>query len=233
MFQAGNEFGAEFDELQYVMKQVMIIKVYAEDPKLMFDPSFRECRDIILRCFSEIIASGEGLQRVSSGLVSLCIFNLRSKVIALTEDRRSVILFSSRCTIVLQVECEMFPDLRHQRLLIRSIKLEENLVTDYMDKAMEIFKLNTTGPQKYLNTYKKYQDLLNNKAEQEVTAFLKETHSLKGFQKVCSTHTVHVILHCLSSTYITIYCVRLTVILYGVWYGVVCVFDRKSSSTKT
>ena len=65
MFQAGNEFGAEFDELQYVMKQVMIIKVYAEDPKLMFDPSFRECRDIILRCFSEIIASGEGLQRVS------------------------------------------------------------------------------------------------------------------------------------------------------------------------
>ena len=80
----------------------------------------------------------------------------------------------------------MFPDLRHQRLLIRSIKLDENLVTDYMDKAMEIFKLNTTGPQKYLNTYKKYQDLLNNKAEQDVTAFLKETHSLKGFQKVCS-----------------------------------------------
>lgn len=48
------------------MKQVMILKLRVEDPKIIFDPTFRECRDIILRCFSEIIASGEGLQRVSS-----------------------------------------------------------------------------------------------------------------------------------------------------------------------
>ena len=62
--QAGNEFGDVFDELQYVEKQVMIVKLLVEEPKIMFDPPFRECRDIILRCFSEIIASGEGLQRV-------------------------------------------------------------------------------------------------------------------------------------------------------------------------
>ena len=82
------------------------------------------------------------------------------------------------------MECELFADLRGQRLLLRSVKLEESLVTDYMDKAMEIFKANTVGPQKYLNVYKKYADLLNNKAEQEVTAFLKEKHSLLGFKKV-------------------------------------------------
>ncbi len=75
-------------------------------------------------------------------------------------------------------------DMRGQRLLLRSVKVEESLVTDYMDGAMEIFKLNTVGPQKYLNTYKKYADLLNNKAEQEVTAFLKETHSIQGFKSV-------------------------------------------------
>ncbi len=75
-------------------------------------------------------------------------------------------------------------DMRGQRLLLRSVKVEESLVTDYMDSAMEIFKLNTVGPQKYLNTYKKYSDLLNNKAEQEVTAFLKETHSIQGFKSV-------------------------------------------------
>ena len=74
--------------------------------------------------------------------------------------------------------------MRHQRLLIRSVKLEETLVTDYMDQAMDIFKANIVGPQKYLNCYKKYQELLNNKAELEVTAFLKETHSLQGFKKV-------------------------------------------------
>ena len=47
------------------MPQVMIIKLRVEEPKIVFDPPFREIRDIILRCFSEIIASGEGLMRVN------------------------------------------------------------------------------------------------------------------------------------------------------------------------
>ena len=34
------------------------------------------------------------------------------------------------------------------KLLLRSVKIEESLVTDYVDKAMEIFKHNTVGPQK-------------------------------------------------------------------------------------
>lgn len=62
--QKGNEFGDVFDELQYVQTQIMIIKLRVEEPKIVFDPPFREIRDIILRCFSEIIASGEGLTRV-------------------------------------------------------------------------------------------------------------------------------------------------------------------------
>ncbi|KAK7111861.1 dynein axonemal heavy chain 3-like isoform X2 [Littorina saxatilis] len=139
----GNDFGEDFDELQYVMAQVMIIKLKVEEPKIMFEPLFREIRDIILRCFSEIIASGDGLTRV---------------------------------------ECELFPDMRGQRLLLRSVKIEETLVTDYVDKAMEIFKLNTAGPTKYLNSYKKYGDLLNNKAVQDVTAFLKEPHTIQAFK---------------------------------------------------
>ncbi|KAK3579501.1 hypothetical protein CHS0354_028323 [Potamilus streckersoni] len=140
---AGNDFGEHFDELQYVMAQIMIIKLRVEEPKIVFDPPFREIRDIILRCFSEIIASGDGLSRV---------------------------------------ECEIFPDLRGKRLLLRCVKLEESLVTDYVDKAMEIFKNNTTGPQKYLQIYKPYMDLLTGKADQEVNAFLKETHSIQAFK---------------------------------------------------
>ncbi|XP_046326217.1 dynein axonemal heavy chain 3-like [Haliotis rufescens] len=140
----GNDFGEEFDELQYVMPQIMIIKLRVEDPKIVFDPPFREIRDIILKCFSEIIASGEGLSRV---------------------------------------ETELFPDMRGQRLLLRSVKIEETLFTDYVDKAMEIFKDNTVGPQKYLNIYKKYSDLLNNKADQDVSTFLREKHSIQAFKK--------------------------------------------------
>ncbi len=51
-------------------------------------------------------------------------------------------------------------------------------------RAMEIFKLNIVGPQKYLATYRKYAHLLNNKAEQDVTAFLEETHSIEEFKLV-------------------------------------------------
>ncbi|RUS89800.1 hypothetical protein EGW08_002412, partial [Elysia chlorotica] len=142
--ETGNDFGDEYDELTYVQKQIMIIKLKIEEPKIVFEPTFRELRDIILRCFSEIIASGEGLTRV---------------------------------------EGELFPDMRGQRLLLRSVKIDEMLVTDFVDRAMEIFKLNTVGPQKYLNVYKKYSDLLNNKADQDISAFLRESHSIVAFKK--------------------------------------------------
>ncbi|XP_074648811.1 dynein axonemal heavy chain 3-like [Tubulanus polymorphus] len=145
----GNDFGEQFDELQYVMAQVMIIKLRVEEPKILFDPPFREVKDIILRCFQEIIASGEGLPRV---------------------------------------ECDLFPDMRGQRLLLRSVKIDESLVSDFTDRAMAIFKSNTIGPQKYLNTYRKYADLLNNKAEQDVTSFLQEQHSILAFKKKINSY---------------------------------------------
>ena len=37
---------------------------------------------------------------------------------------------------------------------------------------------------RYLATYKKYIDLMNNKADQDISAFLKETHAIPGFRKV-------------------------------------------------
>lgn len=37
---------------------------------------------------------------------------------------------------------------------------------------------------RYLNVYTKYNSLLDNKAKQDITAFLEEKHSLEGFTKV-------------------------------------------------
>lgn len=37
---------------------------------------------------------------------------------------------------------------------------------------------------RYLNVYKKYDDLLDNTAEQNVTAFLKEHHEIEDFVMV-------------------------------------------------
>ena len=74
------------------MPQVMIIKLRVEEPKIVFDPPFREIRDIILRCFSEIIASGEGLMRVSTAQIiwvfmsylHFRIFKICAKLLTLT-----------------------------------------------------------------------------------------------------------------------------------------------------
>ena len=74
--------------------------------------------------------------------------------------------------------------MRQTRMLLRTVKLEESLVTTFVDEAMNIFKVNTAGPIKYLNSYRRYHDLLCGKAYQDVTNFLKEEHSINGFKKV-------------------------------------------------
>ena len=82
------------------------------------------------------------------------------------------------------MEVELFPEMRQTRMLLRTVKLEESLVTTFVDEAMNIFKVNTAGPIKYLNSYRRYHDLLCGKAYQDVTNFLKEEHSINGFKKV-------------------------------------------------
>uniref|UniRef100_H3AK49 Dynein axonemal heavy chain 3 n=1 Tax=Latimeria chalumnae TaxID=7897 RepID=H3AK49_LATCH len=82
-----------------------------------------------------------------------------------------------------RVECDLFPEIQGERLIIRTVKFEEPLVSEYINKSKEIFRKNTVGPKKYLNVYKKYSDLLDNKAEQDITVFLKEKHSLQAFTK--------------------------------------------------
>ena len=57
----------------------------------------------------------------------------------------------SNTTYIVQVELELFPEMRGEKLQLRSVKIDEALVTDYVDRAMELFKLNTVGPQKYIH----------------------------------------------------------------------------------
>ena len=39
--------------------------------------------------------------------------------------------------------------MKDKRLFLRSVHVDEALVQDYMDQAVDVFKLNTVGPQKY------------------------------------------------------------------------------------
>ena len=52
--------------------------------------------------------------------------------------------------MLFQVEIELFPDMKDKKLFVRSVHVDEALVQDYMNQAVDVFKLNTVGPQKYV-----------------------------------------------------------------------------------
>uniref|UniRef100_A0A663EP55 Dynein axonemal heavy chain 3 n=1 Tax=Aquila chrysaetos chrysaetos TaxID=223781 RepID=A0A663EP55_AQUCH len=85
-----------------------------------------------------------------------------------------------------KVERFLFPELKRDDLTLSTVKPEESLFSEYVNKLEKIFESNILGPQKYLNVYRKYSNLLNNNAQQDVTDFLKEGHSLEAFTEIDS-----------------------------------------------
>ncbi|XP_048348807.1 dynein axonemal heavy chain 3 [Sphaerodactylus townsendi] len=79
-----------------------------------------------------------------------------------------------------KVHVKLFPGIKED-LTLHTIQEDESLVAEFMGKMAEIFDRNIVGPQKYLNVYRKYSDLLNNNAEQDVTDFLSKRHELDDF----------------------------------------------------
>jgi hypothetical protein len=62
-FQNGNNFD-EYEDYKFVRKPALIIKLYTDDPKIEFEPPFKQIEQTLLNCISYIIKSAEGLQRV-------------------------------------------------------------------------------------------------------------------------------------------------------------------------
>uniref|UniRef100_A0A8C8RBN6 Dynein heavy chain 3, axonemal n=1 Tax=Pelusios castaneus TaxID=367368 RepID=A0A8C8RBN6_9SAUR len=126
----GNDFEEPYQEMQFFVPQILVIKISVEEPKIVFQPLWKDCWNLIYHCFMEILWSSEGLPKV---------------------------------------EIQLFPEL----------KKEDHTL-------LFAFNLRTDPPAckpVYLNVYRKYSDLLNNSAEQDVTEFLKESHSLDAFTK--------------------------------------------------
>nr|BAG64883.1 unnamed protein product [Homo sapiens] len=80
-----------------------------------------------------------------------------------------------------KVESVLFPELKGYNLLLGTVNAEEKLVSDFLIQTFKVFQKNQVGPCKYLNVYKKYVDLLDNTAEQNIAAFLKENHDIDDF----------------------------------------------------
>jgi len=82
--------------------------------------------------------------------------------------------------------------MKQQRLMLSSVSANEPLVKDFIQRAMDIFQRNTVGPEKYLNLYRKYAELLNGKSDQDVTDFLAKRHPIDAFVKVSYYLIMHV-----------------------------------------
>ena len=123
----------------------MIIKLKAEDPKIEFQPGFKQIEAMIMNCFSYIIESAEDLPRV---------------------------------------EVELFPFPEYKKYVIRSIRPDESLVGAFIKRALAVFEANKVGPVRYLDTYKKFQNFINTKADNDVTLFLNNTENeLEDFEQ--------------------------------------------------
>ncbi|XP_010216373.1 PREDICTED: dynein heavy chain 3, axonemal [Tinamus guttatus] len=142
--QDGNDFTEPYQEMQFFVRQILIVKLNVEEPKIVFEPPLKECWDLISQCFREILQSAEELPKV---------------------------------------ERFLFPELNRDDLILSTVKPDESLFSELVNKLEKIFESNILGPQKYLNVYRKYSDLLNNNAEQDITNFLKEGHSLEDFSE--------------------------------------------------
>ncbi|XP_015683342.1 dynein heavy chain 3, axonemal-like, partial [Protobothrops mucrosquamatus] len=138
----GNDFGEVYQDMQFFIPQILVLKLDVEDPSIIFDPDVQTLWDLVYRCFLEILKHSESLPKV---------------------------------------QVKLFPELKGEDLILRTVNKDETLVASYVQKTAEIFHLNLIGPQKYLNVYRKYNDLLNNNADKEVTEFLSKRHDLEDF----------------------------------------------------
>ncbi|XP_028942182.1 dynein heavy chain 3, axonemal-like, partial [Antrostomus carolinensis] len=138
---AGSDFTEPYQEMQFFVPQILIVKLSMEEPKVVFEPTLKECWYLISRCFREILHSAEELPKV---------------------------------------ERLLFPELKRDDLTLSTVKPDESLFSECVNKLEKIFESNILGPQKYLNSYRKYSNLFNNSAQEDVTEFLKEGHSLEA-----------------------------------------------------
>ncbi|CAF0812221.1 unnamed protein product [Brachionus calyciflorus] len=149
-YRHGNNFDT-YESFDYCRKPALTLKLYIDDPKIEFQPGFKQIEQLILNCFSYVIKSSEELPRV---------------------------------------EVELFPFQEYKKYTLRTIRSDEQMVSECIRRVLDVYESNKIGPHKYLDTYKIYSDFMTNKAEQDVTSFLKnQENQLEDFELQINRHT--------------------------------------------
>lgn len=127
----------EYETFEFKRKPALIVKLFINEPRIEFEPEFKQTERMIRNCFSHILRFSEDVSRV---------------------------------------EAELFPpNVEIQVQYLKTIRAEEVLYDNFVKRAVDVFEANKIGPHKYLDSYKKYADFMNNKADQEISNFLRKT----------------------------------------------------------
>ena len=142
----GNDFKStdphsQYHVMNFSRKPVFIQRLYADGPKIAFDPPNQDIRSMLQRCIKHIVNGAAHIPRIESHL-----FDSKTK------------------------------------LLVRHVRLDEEIVDHSTQRVLNVFSKNLPGPQLYLHEYDQYQSLLNNKSETETIEFLKHSHPLDEFE---------------------------------------------------
>jgi dynein heavy chain len=142
----GNDFKSQnpesdYNVMNFTRKPVFIQRLYADGPKIAFDPTNQEIRSMLQRCIKHIVNGAAHIPRIESHL-----FDSKTK------------------------------------LLVRHVRLDEEIVENITQRVLHVLTKNHPGPQLYLHEYDQYQNLLNNKSEGETNDFLRHTHALDEFE---------------------------------------------------
>ncbi|XP_021267492.1 dynein heavy chain 3, axonemal isoform X1 [Numida meleagris] len=60
----GSDFAEPYQEMQFFLPPILIVKLSVEEPKIVFEPPLKGCWDLISLCFREILQGAEELPKV-------------------------------------------------------------------------------------------------------------------------------------------------------------------------
>ncbi|KAG9349925.1 hypothetical protein JZ751_026278, partial [Albula glossodonta] len=146
----GNDYSEEYEELRFVQKQILIVKLKVEEPYIVFQPSLQQCWELIHRGFMEIIKSAESLPRVESSLFpDIKEHNLTLRTVNPDEDlvadlvNRAMELWKEIASLHITVPLSMFcldAANLNQDLCNRTRKLKDTLIAFQVDENRELNK---------------------------------------------------------------------------------------------
>jgi dynein heavy chain, axonemal len=132
---------SEYHVMNFSRKPVFLQRLYADGPKIVFEPANQDIRSILQRCIQHIVNGAAHIPRIESHL-----FDSKTK------------------------------------LLVRHVRTDEEIVDHTTQRVLHVLTVNYPGPRLYLHEYEQYQNLLNNKAENETMDFLRHAHALDEFE---------------------------------------------------